>query len=1122
MLNLILKLKNIGVAYSPLQRGGLQSRTGCVKISTWIKASHCFLATIIVLLVLNLTLLPQTFAQDNSSDLIATSNPSPSNSDLPGNQITLNPSPDNIVDSKTRLGQNDYTGKSEESFFLGSDNEGRESPSPRDDGTECEEFYLNYYPYLSTNPEYYTDPIYQTTNNPTGEIKNPYVSTTIPDCPTLQECTKISNNPIKNRRIGTCNDGIYTISSRETDTAGNSGEWVERSVERDTVRPDTPNLDISKAGDIWAEFLAIEITGAEAETTAIIEVASTKGFEQTMEVKIDAGGSYATSNLIGKLLCGGVRYEVRARLRDRAGNVGEPTQIKEIITQDCPVCGYSGGEFAVPLRNNLKGGPVQWVITQDFEDHGGSVDLATVGEPNFGHGVPVYPIAPGKVEVVKYQGGVPGIYGKDNHVLIDHGGGLKAWYVHFMNETNEAVGGLPKVGDFVDTNTIIGHMGNTGKFETAYSGAYAGTHLHLNVKLNGVNIDPTDKFGSGPNVECYADSSGSDPYDGLNADNLGPVKLRFKKSDGLFGGNVQLTRQEIPSPRLISASTEDDLNYTIFGVAIKKGQPIEAVVYEEKCNWIGLNCNEVELETIYTQVEHTEVLSYKDGFWLDPLIDQRWDGDRFSFTKKIPGDIDEDQKIYSKSRIFGSFDCLGYTCSYDHAISKESNKFVPKNMIKSVLERNILISAYSDHRNSSLTLRYSPNNDKYRREYDTNQAPEVWLISHGMLDKGDSDAMVNIADSLHQNLESKGIPHVIINIDWRAAADAGSILRDPHKTDQWIRPTSERLYSRLKDWGLEDPSKVNLVGHSMGTMVINEIARQYNLETGQSVDRMYYLDPPNYYPTAEKKEFRVDDRFGNSNSQGSSNDAIYKESHGYTVHARGFIQRAYTGVTNEGRDGLCGNTKLAKTAKEYLDFGFHDILNDASAGCPAHGSPNYAFGDMIRQRGFGNNSLLDLNRDLVVSQKHDYTNLESKDGYIYSTGKEETAESQNLTVKENGNLIQYGFAGIGNHFSNFNFGMKAFKNRDKVVVVDFNDNDDRISLQSKGEDNPNYGDTKLYTFSYSVSGNTIKRKASCSVGLFVQCEGIEEFEDMVIEGSRSGEVNQEELDNQNPEIFILR
>lgn len=104
----------------------------------------------------------------------------------------------------------------------------------------------------------------------------------------------------------------------------------------------------------------------------------------------------------------------------------------------------------------------------DWRTHGG-VDIAST------LGVEVVALCPGTVSEV-YDDGLMG-----TTVVIDHGNGLSAAYCNLA--------GQPTVesGDVVETGTIIGTVGDTA---IAESGMPA--HLHLEVSLNGMLVDPTE------------------------------------------------------------------------------------------------------------------------------------------------------------------------------------------------------------------------------------------------------------------------------------------------------------------------------------------------------------------------------------------------------------------------------------------------------------------------------------------------------------------------------------------------------------------------------------------------------------------------------------------------------
>jgi murein DD-endopeptidase MepM/ murein hydrolase activator NlpD len=133
-----------------------------------------------------------------------------------------------------------------------------------------------------------------------------------------------------------------------------------------------------------------------------------------------------------------------------------------------------GQSVAVAAADTKPQWPIHGAITTEFgvphwpfqPTHTG-IDISD-GKPS---GItPIHPFEPGIVKDV-----IQSSVGFGNHVIVDHGNGLISLYGH-MYKTSV------KVGQKVDQKTVLGFEGTTG--------ASTGPHVHFELQLNGVPVDP--------------------------------------------------------------------------------------------------------------------------------------------------------------------------------------------------------------------------------------------------------------------------------------------------------------------------------------------------------------------------------------------------------------------------------------------------------------------------------------------------------------------------------------------------------------------------------------------------------------------------------------------------------
>lgn len=108
--------------------------------------------------------------------------------------------------------------------------------------------------------------------------------------------------------------------------------------------------------------------------------------------------------------------------------------------------------------------PTQGIITQYPVSYHLAVDIANASAPA---------VASGDGGVVTFSGCLK--YGYGCHVIINHADGYQTLYGHLSSFTVNA-------GDSVGRGQVIGRMGSTGRS--------TGTHLHFEVRKNGVLLNP--------------------------------------------------------------------------------------------------------------------------------------------------------------------------------------------------------------------------------------------------------------------------------------------------------------------------------------------------------------------------------------------------------------------------------------------------------------------------------------------------------------------------------------------------------------------------------------------------------------------------------------------------------
>jgi hypothetical protein len=377
------------------------------------------------------------------------------------------------------------------------------------------------------------------------------------------------------------------------------------------------------------------------------------------------------------------------------------------------------------------------------------------------------------------------------------------------------------------------------------------------------------------------------------------------------------------------------------------------------------------------------------------------------------------------------------------------------------IQKKTTIFRYGQSQSVQLTMR---NNSQYRYKYGDNR--KVWIVAHGLANTGDD--IINISDAIMSQDPSA----IVMTLTWSGAKRFAQPL--PNQVDEWIRPSAQAVAKTLKEWGMTNASNLNMAGHSMGTMVINEIARAMNLEqSAGNTNQLIYLDPPSYTPGFT--QFDVDD-------DEQTQDSIYSATNGYQrTGVTAITMRAFSGLTSDGGINICGNSQLNLTAKEHISMMMGELPLEASPlSCNIHGEVHKAWSKMIQQ----NPAILDTlkistttnpSQGGSIAPYQDTTfNISDTnfDASIYISGNnQDSAKPENITYSEAGIIKQNGRDGMNNQFSNASNNANLTTTPQTIYLQNF-ETQDKVSLH---RDKQNSLGQPISRSNYDVVGNTITR-----------------------------------------------
>ena len=290
---------------------------------------------------------------------------------------------------------------------------------------------------------------------------------------------EISDTVQHDRQDITANDDVYYI--RWQDVLAVFSSYVAGSEQGAPVAALTEE-QVDKLREImWAMNAVDYSTRAE---TAVIETTDKNGKSTTTEITETVLVIELTHKTPDEMAAD---YHFTIRQNTYLQLLQDP-QYEELWAELLGGFEQGGGEVMSPDGTRAPTGTLQWplpvagTITSQFghrvDPITGEVSSHTGTDIACAEGTPILAAANGTVTVANGLDSWGGSYGY--YIQIDHGGGLETLYAHCSSI-------CVTTGQQVQAGEVIGYVGHTGRV--------TGSHLHLEVHVNGSRTDAMRYFG---------------------------------------------------------------------------------------------------------------------------------------------------------------------------------------------------------------------------------------------------------------------------------------------------------------------------------------------------------------------------------------------------------------------------------------------------------------------------------------------------------------------------------------------------------------------------------------------------------------------------------------------------
>ena len=290
---------------------------------------------------------------------------------------------------------------------------------------------------------------------------------------------EISDTVQHDRQDITANDDVYYI--RWQDVLAVFSSYEAGSEQGAPVAALTEEQLDKLRETMWAMNAVDYSTHAE---TAVIETTDKNGKATTTEITETVLVISLTHKTPGEMAAD---YHFTAR-QDTYLQLLQDPQYEELWAELLGGFAQGGGEVMSPDSTRTPTGTLQWplpvagTITSQFghrvDPITGAVSSHTGTDIACAEGTPILAAADGTVTVANGLDSWGGSYGY--YIQIDHGGGLETLYAHCSSI-------CVTTDQQVQAGQVIGYVGHTGRA--------TGSHLHLEVHVNGSRTDAMRYFG---------------------------------------------------------------------------------------------------------------------------------------------------------------------------------------------------------------------------------------------------------------------------------------------------------------------------------------------------------------------------------------------------------------------------------------------------------------------------------------------------------------------------------------------------------------------------------------------------------------------------------------------------